>query len=61
MIDLKPPLQSLGIKNAFDDEKSEISGVVADKATSNKSNIYITYIKHTAPILSASLIKPPPR
>jgi serpin B len=49
VIDLKPPLQNLGVKNAFD-ERSEISGIISDKTTKGKSNIYISYIKHTAGI-----------
>lgn len=50
VIDLIPSLQNLGVKNAFDDQRSEISGIVLDKETSNKSNLYISYIKHTAGI-----------
>jgi serpin B len=50
LIDLKPPLQNLGVKNAFDFQNSEIPGIVADKATLNKHNLYITHIKHTAGI-----------
>ncbi|HEX2955440.1 MAG TPA: serpin family protein [Chitinispirillaceae bacterium] len=50
VIDLKPPLQGLGVKDAFDFQLSQISGIVTDKATSNKSNLYITHIKHTAGI-----------
>lgn len=51
VIDLIPPLQNLGVKNAFDD-RSEISGIVSDKATLNKSNVYITCIRHTAGIIT---------
>jgi serpin B len=50
VIDLKPPLQNLGVKNAFVFQNSEISGIISDKATKEKSTIYISYIKHTAGI-----------
>jgi serpin B len=50
VIDLIPSLQNLGVKNAFDDQRSEISGIVVNKETSSKSNLYISLIKHTAGI-----------
>jgi serpin B len=49
VIDLKPPLQNLGVKNAFD-ERSEISGIISDKTTKEETTTYITYIKHSAGI-----------
>ncbi len=50
VIDLKPPLQGLGVKKVFDTQNGEITGMIADKSDLNNNGAHINYIKHTAGI-----------